>query len=77
MQKISDDELKLGAIWTALGMARDRFEAARRRKEYPDLMNYYRTQADLMQLARDGIEEQMERLKSLEELDGRASCRNS
>jgi hypothetical protein len=58
-------------------MARDRYAAAFRRQEYPDLSEYYRDRADEMQAVRDEIEENIERLKGLEELDGWAACRNS
>jgi hypothetical protein len=70
MQRISDEELKLSAIWVPLGMARDSYAAAFRRQEYPDLLEYYRDRVDEMQAVRDEIEEKIERLKDLEALDG-------
>jgi hypothetical protein len=70
MQKISDDELKLGTIWVALGVARDSFATALRRQKFPEMSDFYHTQCERMQTVRDEIEEQIERLKGLEALDG-------
>jgi hypothetical protein len=66
MQKISDEELKLSTIWVALGIARDVFD--REFKGYETA--HFMLRRDEMQAVRDEIEEQIERLRDLEEIDG-------